>query len=91
MAIKKLLATADRAVWGGVTKGRAVIRWHSVVQKVWKGVGGNHGERLSIENFERYKIEVEEGAERRGRLMLRNKVKAEKRLAEVYGGLRENI
>ena len=34
------------------TKGRAGIRWDSVVEKVWKGIGGNQEEIfLSIEKF----------------------------------------
>ena len=41
----------DRAVWEKVTKGRAGIRWNSVVEKVWKDIGGNQEEILSIENF----------------------------------------
>ena len=50
MPKKTLLAIADRAVWEKVTKGRAGIRWDSVVQEVWKGIGGNQ-EILSIEKF----------------------------------------
>ena len=37
MPKKRLPAIADRAVWEKVTKGRAGIRWDSVVEKVWKG------------------------------------------------------
>ena len=53
---KKLLpAIADRAVWEKVSKGRAGIRWDSVVEKVWKhnnnDIGGNQEEMLSIEKF----------------------------------------
>ena len=33
---KRLPAMVDRAVWEKVTKGRAGIRWDSVVDKVWK-------------------------------------------------------
>ena len=38
---KRLPATADRAVWEKVTKGRAGVRWGSVVEKVLKDIGGN--------------------------------------------------
>ena len=48
---KWLPAIADRAVWNKVTKGRAGIRWDSVVEKVWKNIGGNQEEMLSIEKF----------------------------------------
>ena len=47
---KKLLpAIADRAVWEKVSKGRAGIRWDSVVEKVWKDMGGNQEEIMPIE------------------------------------------
>ena len=41
MPKKRLPAIADRAVWEKVTKGRAGIRWDSVVEKVWKDIRGN--------------------------------------------------
>ena len=44
-------AIADRAVWAKVTKGRAGIRWDSVVDKVWKDIGGNQQEIMSIEKL----------------------------------------
>ena len=51
MTKKRLPAIADRAVWEKVTKGRARIRWDSEVEKVWKDIGGNQAEVLSIEKF----------------------------------------
>ena len=42
----RLPATAARAVWQQVTKGRAGMRWDSVVDKVWKDIGGNQEEIL---------------------------------------------
>ena len=54
MTKKRLPAIAGRAVWEKVTKGRAGIRWDSVVEKVWKDIGGNE-EILSIEKFAGYK------------------------------------
>ena len=36
MPKKRLPAISDRAVWEKVTKGRAGIRWDSVINKVWK-------------------------------------------------------
>ena len=83
-------AIADRTVWEKVAKGRAGIRWDSVVEKVWKDIGGNQEEILSIEKFAGYKTEVKERIEIRERLALRNKVKEEEHL-KVYGGLREEI
>ena len=47
MPKKRLPAIADRAVWERVTKGRAELRWRSVVEKVWKDIGGNQEEILS--------------------------------------------
>ena len=41
MPKKRLQAIADRAVWEKATKGRAGIRWDSVVEIVWKDIGGN--------------------------------------------------
>ena len=90
MPKKWLPAIANRAVWEKATKGRAGIRWDSVVEKVWKDTGGNQEKILSIEKFAGYKTEVKEKIEMRGRLALRSKVKEEEDL-EVYGGLREEI
>ena len=58
MLKKTLPAIADRAVWEKVTKGHAGIRCNSVVDKVWKDIGGNQEEMLSIEKFSGYKTEV---------------------------------
>ena len=43
---------ADRAVWEQVTKGRAGVRWDSVLEKAWKGVGGHQEETLSAAHKE---------------------------------------
>ena len=85
-------AIADRAVWQKVTKGRAGIRWDSVVEKVWKDIGGNQEEilQLSIDNFGGYETEVKERIEIREMLALRNKVKEEERLRDIRR-LREEI
>ena len=88
MPDKRLPAIADRAVWEKVTKGRAGTRWDSVVEKVWKDMGGNQEEILSIEKFGGYKAEVKERIEIWERLALRNKVKEEEHL-RYTGGLRE--
>ena len=90
MPKKRLPAIADRAIWEKVTKGRAGTRWDSVVEKVWKDIGGNQEEILSIEKFAGCMTEVKEKIEIRERLALRNKVKEEEHL-EIYGGLREEI
>ena len=50
-------AIADGAVWEKVTKGRAGTRWDSVVEKVWKDIGGNQEEILSIEKFPGYQVQ----------------------------------
>ena len=86
MPKKRLPAIADRAVWEKVTEGRAGIRWDSVFGKVWKDIGGNQEEILSIEKFAGYKTEVKEMIEiRESSLALRNKVKEEEHL-EISGG-----
>ena len=58
MPKKRLPAIADRAIWEKVTKGRAGTRWDSVVEKVWKDIGGNQEEITSIEKIAGYKTEV---------------------------------
>ena len=60
MPDKRLPAITDRAVWEKITKGRAEIRWNNVVEKVWKDLGGDREEVLSIEKFGGYKTEVKE-------------------------------
>ena len=77
MPKKRLPAIADRAVWEKVTEGRAGIRWDSVFGKVWKDIGGNQEEILSIEKFAGYKTEVKESIEIRERLAPKNNVKEE--------------
>ena len=83
-----LPAMADRAVWEKLAKGRAGIRWDSVVEKAWRDIGGNEENTLSIEKFAGYKTEVKENIEIRERLALKNKVK-EKEHFEIFGGLIE--
>ena len=60
MPKKGMPAIADGAVWEKITKGRAGIRWDSVVEKVWKDIGGNKEDIPSIEKFAGYKTEVKE-------------------------------
>ena len=65
-----------------MTKGRAGIRCDSVVEKVWKGIGGNQEEiLLSKEKVWGYKTEVK---------VLRNKVKEEEHVSAPPNGLHEN-
>ena len=51
----RLPAMADQAVWEKLTKGRAGIRWDNVVEKIWKDLGRDQEEVLSIEKFGGYK------------------------------------
>ena len=55
MAKKRLSAIADWAVWEKRTKGRTGTRWDSVVGKIWKDLGGNEEEILSIRRIGGYK------------------------------------
>ena len=73
-----LTAMVDGAVLEKGTKGRAGIRWDSVVDNVWKDIGGNQEEVMSAGAFGRCMAEVEEMIERRERPALRNKVESEK-------------
>ena len=90
MVCKASLIPPPSGPWRKQKKGRAGIRWDSVVEKVWKDIGGNQEEVMSAGKFGKYKAEVEETIERRERLALRNKVESEKHL-EIYGRLREGI
>ena len=68
MPKKRLPAVADRAVWEKVANGRAGIRWASVVEKVWKDIGGNQAELfLSREKFGGYKTDVKERKKNKGK------------------------
>ena len=73
-----------------VKKGRGGIRWDNVAETIWKDLGGDQEQALSIEKFGGYKTEVKYIIEERERLALRRKVKEEQHL-EIYGGLREDI
>ena len=100
MPKKRLPAIADRAVWEKITKGRAGIRWDSVVEKVWKDVGGNQEEILSIEKFQDRrkdrntgKASAKKQGERGGTLKRFTGVKRRNRNENVFArpnGLREN-
>ena len=43
-------AIVDRFVWKKRTKGKAGIRWDKVVENIWKEIGGNKQEIMSIDN-----------------------------------------
>ena len=58
MPKKRLPAITDRAVLEKDTKGRAEVKWDGVVEKVWKEIGGNQEEILSINKFGGCKAEV---------------------------------
>ena len=72
-------AIADKAVWEKISKGRAGIIWDSVVEGVWKDIGGNPKEVLSLNKCGGYRTHVNKGVDIRERLALRDKVKSEKR------------
>ena len=60
MPEKRLPAIADRAIREKITKGRAEIRWDNVVEKIWKGLGGDQEDTLSMEKFGGHKTEIKE-------------------------------
>ena len=78
MPKKRLPAIADRAVWEKVTKGRAGIRLDSVVEKVWKDIGGNQEEVLSIREVC--------GVQDRSKIMDRNEGRASAKKQGERGG-----
>ena len=49
------------------TKRRAGTRWNSVVEKVWKDMGGNQEDILSIDKFDECKTEVKEWIRKNGK------------------------
>ena len=67
MPEKRLPAITDRAVMENGTEGRGGIRWDRVVEKVWKDIGGNQEEILSIEKFAGCKTEVKEKNRTKGK------------------------
>ena len=75
---KRLPAIADRAVWEKVTKGRPGIRSDSVVEKVWKDIGGNQEEVLSIREVC--------GVQDRSKIMDRNEGRASAKKQGERGG-----
>ena len=48
----------DRSVMKKRTKGEAGIRWDKEVENIWKEIGGNKKEIMSIEDGEEYKTKV---------------------------------
>ena len=83
MQTKRLPAIASSVVWEKVAKGRAGIRWDNAGDKVWKEIGGNQEEILSINKFGGCKAEVKERIETRERPALRNKVKEKEHLRDL--------
>ena len=61
-----------------------------VVENIWKEIGGNKKEIMSIEDVGEYKTKVGDMIESRERKSLRQKVDKEEHL-KIYGGLREGV
>ena len=59
------------------------------VEKIWKEIGGNQDEILSIDEAAGFKTKVRDTIEKREKEMLRRKVDEEH--LRIYGGLREEI
>ena len=78
-------AAVDKAAWEKIAKGRAGVRWGSVVEKVSQDIGRSQQCILSTEKFGGYKTELKYRVEKREKLARRTKVKEEGRL-EIYGG-----
>ena len=64
-------AIVDRFVWEKRTKGKAGIRWDKVVENIWKEIGGNKNEIMSIEDVGEYKTKVDDMIELREMKLLR--------------------
>ena len=74
MQRKRLPAIVDRFVWEKRMKGKAGIRWDKVVENIWKEIGGNTNEIMSIEDVGEYKTKVGDMIELREMKWLRQKV-----------------
>ena len=83
MQSKRLPALVDRAVWKKVTKGQPV-RWDKEVERVWKEMGGNKDEELSIGERAGYKTKKRDMIDVREKGVLR--YKADKEHLKIYGG-----
>ena len=90
MQRKRLPVIVHKVVWKKTTKGQAGNRWGRNVEKIWKEIGGNQDEILSIDEATGYKTKVRDMIEKRGKETLRCKVDEEEHL-RIYGGLREEI
>ena len=83
MPEQRLPAIADRAVWEKITQGRAGIRWDSVVEKIWKELGGDYEEVLSIEKFGGYKTELKKNNRRKGKVSAKKEGETEETLGDI--------
>ena len=81
-------AIVDRFVWKKMMKGKAGIRWDKVVENVWKDIGGNKKDILSIEDVGKYKAKVGDMIELRERKSLSQRANEEEHI-KIYGGLGE--
>ena len=90
MQANRLPAIVDRFVWKKRTKGKAGIRWDKVVENIWKEIGGDKNDIVSIEDVGEYKTKLDDMIEVREIKLLKQKVEEEEHL-KIYGGLREGI
>ena len=80
---------ADKAVWEKITKGRAGIRWGTIVDKISKNLGGGQEEVPGTVYGEVWRVQdrSKRKNKRKGRLALSNKVERGETL--IYGGFEE--
>ena len=90
MQANRLPAIVDRFVWEKRTKGKAGIRWDRVVENIWKEIGGNKNDLMSIEDVGEYKKKIDEMIALREMKSLKQKVDEEDHL-KIYGGLKEGL
>ena len=83
-------AIVDGALRNKATKGHTGIGWDREVEKVWKGIGGNKDEVLSIGESAGCKTKVRAIIETREKRALRRKVDEEEHL-KINRGSREGI
>ena len=78
--------THHRALWEKATKGRAGTRWDSVVEKVWKDIGGNQEQILTTEKFAGCKTEVKRGDRNKGKASAKKQGERGRTLIDTRGG-----
>ena len=91
MPKKRLPAIVNISVWEKVTKGRAGLRWDSVVEKVWKDIGGNQKGDVRREVWGVQGRSSRRNDKKNGNASATKQGGIGKKHLGIYGGLSEGI